>query len=557
MAIVSRIATLTFSGATGSRTWQATAATQDTAAGSSVVITTTETAAGASPPVVGDVLTLSVYNTSGTLIRAFTLTPGAASQTSTFFFTDTGATGGASRCGTVMIDIRAIENTGSPTDDYDYETDGTPSTAPTTFTATVVDRGYIRGTTTSTTTLSNASLGGAKPSPFAFPDSIFVRTILGASSYVSRTVTHAVGAVRSGVSNSATQTFDTTFSGTSASTGRVNNGFLAAATVLSSSVTPQNDATTGQPFTVLTPTNDSATFDPRTTRSPLFQLDDNTFGTPPTIKHMATQRRTNAQQGFLGSRTTNARGEGQNGITYSVTLTPRKPGTAVTQTGLVTVTQGGETGWAPSLLAWSSSLPGGIWDKDRPITAPADITGATYAVQAAGTSTEYTLVSKNPDYDARVNVNHTSALAGRHFNAGMVITAVGYMVDTSTQKRVAAALMESVKFTLVRANPSDVSGLSNTFQFFNGTTWVDWTSGTAQTTFTATASPADAQTFEYQFTDTTAFGQRDFRTNVQIVSEGSTYTGTLVTTNLDTKNQHDAEAADEVTLLDSGRASLK
>src|SRR5688572_12089148 len=100
MAFVSRTSTLRFDNGLGAfRQWQAVAATQDTAEGSSVVITTTITTGGV-PPTAHTALNVRVKNSSGTVIKDFSLGVGAGPFTSTFFFTDTGDTGGSNRHGT-------------------------------------------------------------------------------------------------------------------------------------------------------------------------------------------------------------------------------------------------------------------------------------------------------------------------------------------------------------------------------------------------------------------------------------------------------------------------
>ena len=190
MAVVSRICTLVFTSGTGTRTWVATAATQDTAAGSSVVITTTQSSSGISPPVAPTALTLNLYDDDHNLIRAFTLTAASASQTSTFYFTNDGTSGGSARAGTVEIALRVQQTGGLGSTQYDYETDGSPSTLPSGFTAGTVDRGWIRGTTTATISVSNVSAGGAAPATWAYGDGVYHRIVLGAPLFVSRTLTH-------------------------------------------------------------------------------------------------------------------------------------------------------------------------------------------------------------------------------------------------------------------------------------------------------------------------------------------------------------------------------
>lgn len=546
MAVVERVASIVYSQALGSRTFQATAATRDTAAGSSVVVTVTQSSTGTAPAT-PDTFTLSYVDDGGNTIRSVTLNNTAASQTDTFFFTSTGASGGAARAGTVEIRLRVTKTTGGPTATYDTETDGAPNTPPSTYTTSQLDQGWIRSTTTATQSLSNVAAGGAKNSPASYTtptgsdggDSLFVRTTFAAASYVSRALTATVSGPTGGPLSAASAagtgpTWDVTF------TRVVDNRFPAAVTTATTGVTIPNATLTGQPFTVLTSTTtDSMSVDPRITRRPLFQLDDNTFGTPPSSKHNSTQRRQTSQQGFLASRTTNARGEGVNGLTYNVSLTPRKPGTAVSQTGLVTTTQGGETGWAPSFLPWSSSLPGGIWDKAATYTAPSDITGASYVLQAAGTSLEYFLTARNDDLAVLVNVQHEPGMGGRHFVAGMPLIATAYLVDRRTRARLLASAITSWTLGVVRvASTANPDGTGASFEYLDASgTWVTW-AGTARHAFTMTTSANDPYLVERRFT-TTGWGVRDIRFIAVAEYDGVLYSNDLVVVNVDSHNQHD------------------
>lgn len=545
MAVVSRIAKITFDNGLGStRTWTATAATQDTAAGSSVVITVTNATTGGAPPAVTDTLTLTYADDNSGVIKSVTLNNTSASQTDTFFFTNNGLTGGSARCGTVEIKLRATKTTGGGLQTYDVETDGAPNTPPTGFSS-ATDRGWIRGTTTATVSTSNVSAGGAKPNPYAYTtaggDTIFHRVVFGSAIFISRTLTATVGAIVSQTSASGTQTFDTTM------TNVVDNRFPASSSSQVADFTVGNATLTGLPFTVITTnTTDTLTIDPRLTRTPLFQLDDNTFGTPPSSKNRA-QMRTTAQQGFLGSRTTNARSEGVNGITYNIALTPRKPGTPVTQTGLTTTTQGGETGWSSQLTAWSSSLPGGIWDKSFTVTAPSDITGASYTVNAAGTSTEYQLLARDPNIEVRVNANHEQGFSGRHFSAGMAIVPTAYLIDVSTQKRIASSLITSAKVAAVRGFGSAADGTGSGFQYLDATnTWVTWNPADAQYLHTMTVSAGDSTVFEKRFVSDNTWGLRDVRFGIQLLYEGIVYSDSYIVVNVDTKNRHDGHDFDAV-----------
>ena len=537
MTGVSRVCTLVFSGATGSRTWQATAASQDTAAGGSVVVTVTQTAGGISPAA-PDTFTLNYYNDNGGLEQTVALTAGSASQTHTFTF---------SKAGTVEIALRVTKTTGGPTNTYDYETDGSPSTALAAFPATQVDRGWIRGTTTGTLSTSNVAFGGAVPALFAWPDTLYQRLALGHALYVSRTVTLDLGGVRSGASSAGTQTFDR-------NQQQVDNSFLAAATALTQSVTVGNATLTGLPFTVLTATTAPAvTVDPRLYRQSLFQLDDNTWGTPPASKHVSSRRRLVTQQAFLADRTLNARSEGVNGITYNFALTPDKPGSPITATGLTTTTQGGLAGYSSQFTPWQSSLPSGIWRKSIEITGPAnkvsvfDTNGARYTLGVDATETGiYTLIAPDPNIFARMNVQHEPGLGGRHFSAGMALIATSYLINVSTGVRIPSSAVTFARVSVVRATAAaQPDGTGTAWEYLDATlAWNLWTDLEAQSTFALSASSADTATFERRFVTDSTWGTRDIRFNIAMEYEGVLYATDYIVVNVDGLNRHDGYVFD-------------
>lgn len=555
MAVISRVATILYNNNIGStRTFQAIAATQDNAAGSSVVVTITQVAAGAVPPGTPDTFTLDYVNDSGSVIKSVALNITSASQTDSFFFTDTGLTGGSNRAGTVEIRLRVTKTTGGPAATYDTRSDGAPNTPPSTFTSTQLDRGWIRGTTTAVQVVSNLSLGGSKSAPAKYNESLFVRTTLGAATYVSRVLTATVSGATAGLisSNSASGTgpvFDSTFANI------IHNQFPAAVTNSVTGVTVPNATLTGLPATVLTVTTDNINVDPRFTATHLLQINQSAFAVPPMSFNTASGQRQQSDLAYLSTNIRDSRGTlvgnvitgGVNGITANSVLASVIDSTInTTQTAGVTATQGGEAGWLP-LFTWSNGLPGGIWNKTVTITSPANATGAGYLQNS---SIAYTLIAKNPNYDARSNVNHVAALAGRHYVAGMDITVVGYVLDFATQKRVAGGLITSAICAFVRPSPTDTAGTSNTFQFLNSAgVWTTWVPGMAQETFTLTASTIDADTFERRFTTDATWGLRDFRASIQFVIGGVTYASSIVVINVDGKNQHDVQDFDPTGLF--------
>lgn len=470
----------------------ATAAAQDTAAGSSVVITTVRTVAGV-PPANPDTLTLSLYNDAGALIDSRALDTTAASQTNTFFFTATGASGGANRAGTVEIAIRA---TRTSVGTYDIETDATPNTAPATFDS-HLDRGWIRGTTTATTVLSNVALGGAKSIPAQYDESLFARTTLGAALYVARALTVAISLstpALSGATNSATSgNFDASFANVA------DNRFPAASTVANTSLTVPNATLTAQPATVLTATNDSITVDPRLTASHHFQVDDNTFAT---AKNDTSKAMLATQSGFLATRLVTARtAAGVNALTLSQTLTPVGPGTAVGPTSSATATRDTQAGWS-DLLAWTSSKPGGAWNKTISVTAPADIVGATYVV--AGTDA-LTLLAPDPRLRVVVGAGPYGAAADSdHWTPGIALL-VGLAVVNSETRMVLTP----------DATPTPGILVGRFNQTFGRAEYLDsdltWkaTSGATIHRWPLAASAGDAQTWVAVFANTTGFSTAD------------------------------------------------
>lgn len=490
MAVVSRIATLKFSATVGGdtagfRQWVATAATQDTAAGSSVAVTLVHSAGGAAPPEVPDsVAQLKYINDSGTIIRTVNIPFSTGTTNDTFFFTDTGLTGGSARCGTVEILID-VTRTAVGTS-YDYETDGTPATAPTGFTAVTVDRGWIRGTTTLVEDISNTSLGGAPNPPAAYitggGDSLFVRTTSGAASYVAQALTVALthGSV-SGATNSTTSaTRDVTFSGV------VDNRFPVASTVVGLSVTVPNATLTGQPaWTYTSTTDDTIVVDPRffsniPSTDPaggvLFhrQATGAFFLDPPTSGDDPTGQRVFPDVGYLSVRYTNARGEGVNGLTVTLkvwdadNVTGTESSPTHSSTGKVTrltpdpppTPTSPQGGWLPlaatgtdenTLPVTWSTVAAGTWRVKSVVTAPSDATGLeAYTLVSGGDSWNRNIffITTNPNLGPVISI-HPENIShhGTHLTPDDELIPVVYLFDLSTHSLV----------SLVDANGDNVS----------------------------------------------------------------------------------------------------
>lgn len=534
MAFVSRISTLTFNGATGNRSWVATAAVQDTAAGSSVIVTTTQTFSGATPPGQAETLTLRVKNEAGTVIRTFALTVSSASQTSEFFFTNDGTNTGTARAGTLIIDIQATRTT---VVSYDYETDGSPSTAPTGFTATVVDRGWIRGSTTSTLVLSNASLGGAKNTPAEYDESLFARVTLAATLYEAKALTVALSNTSpalSSTTNSATSgNFDVTF------TAVVDERYPAASSNTATTTTSPNSANTGTAYVPLTPTEDSMTADPRLTLSHYFHKDQTSFDTSFNVlsKQMLSSEVGQAATRFVGSR-----GTGINGLSVTQTVDPTNPGTTVTANS-TTATLDSEAGWTGLVDVCPTGKPGGPWVKTCDVTAPTDIDLDSYLI----TNTD-TLTVLAPDSRITPIVYlgpSATGTEGRHAEPGENMKLVVTMYTSATHKRLAADA-GSVTACLIRWNVA----LSR-FEYLDsdGTTWINWTTSLACNDFSL-ADAGDGVTFTVDFNSTSGWTAAD----IVAILLTSSFTGTPYTTYVSrefvsSSNRHDGYAFDPTKLF--------
>ena len=527
MAVVSRIATLKFNntilGDTGGyRQWQASAATQDTAAGSSVVVTVTNTSGGTAPPAVTDTLTLEYRDDTSGVIKTVTLNNTSASQTDTFYFSTNGLSGGAARCGTVELVLHAVKTSGGPTNTYDTETDGSPNTPPSLNTTIQLDRGWVRGTTTLVEAVSNISLGGGKTSPAQYDESLFFRATTGAASYVSRafTVDSSSGSL-SGATNSTTATtHDVTFSNV------CDNRFPAASTTVNWTVTVPNSALTGAPsFTFTSTTDDSIAVDPRLTCAHLLQLNNDAFATPPLSLNVATGQRIFPDVGYLSTNIRAARGTlvtttitgGVNGLTATITMDPQSPGSTVTYVGRVTATEGGQAGWTQSanLLAEWSQFPSGNWDKSVAITAPSDIIGAGYLLNS---TTTYSFVAVDPNLQPVFypsNLTHP----GGHTAPGDVVKIIATITNEVSGLRVAP---DSAYVWATQA-PGGVlkqlvSDTDNTPAAF-----ADWDAATPRTTFALTADPADPTKMQRTFSFTAGWSSVPIVWRALLVYQGAPY----------------------------------
>lgn len=523
MAVVSRTATIQIRNIAlgGTRTWQATAAVQDTAAGGSVVVTVTDTTAGTGAPGNEASFTLRYVDDAGTIIRTVTLDTAAASQTNTFFFTTDGTSGGSARMDTIEIKLQVTSGV-----NYDVETDGSPSSVAAGFEVSQLDRGWIRGTTTLVEGISNIALGGAQTEPADYDESLFARLTLGHTGYIARALTVALSAGSvSGSTNSTTSTTrDVTFSNV------CDERFPAAVTDVGMTVTVPNATLTGMAAFAFSSTTDaSIDVDPRLTCTHHFQTDDDVFGLS---KDDNTNQMLSTQQGYLWTIIKNARSDGVNSLTVSQTLDPVSAGTTISGSGS-TSTQDGQVG-VSARLDWTASKPGGTWNKTVDITAPTDIDADTHLLNSTDV---YTLLAVDPRIRVVVYLGQSgSSNSGRHLEPGDSLKATVTAFSTETRKRLTPDA-GSVKLTLIRWNED-----LDRFEFVeaDGATWSNW-AGTATAAVSMTMADAgDGVTFITSLTTTSGWGLKDIvAVNAVLKVNGTPYTEYTPREMVGSKNRHD------------------
>lgn len=510
------------------REWVATATvgSGDYAAGATVTVTVAMTSGGPAPPGVDETFQLIVKNSAGTTVRTINLTANTASQSTSFVLTANGSAGGGDRCGVFEMVLRADRDSVVA---YDVSSDNSTNSPPAGF-VTEHSRGWVRGTTSNTMSLSNVSAGGAKTQPASFNESIFVRSVLGHQSIGNYTLTLGVtdslgGPAQTGTSSSTNSaTRDVTLSGI------VDDRFTAASRTFTSSVSIPNDTLTGAAWTVLTTTQDTITADPRITITHHLQVNNNTYSAG-----LNQDSRLTSDLGFATWKATNARGEPISGLvaTHSLGDTDN----LVADTYSVSETTGA-SGLPPSMQTWDAALPGGSWTHVVSVTT-ADATGL-----ASPENEAWTLLAINPDLEPLVYLGFNAAgNDDRHIKAGDNLRVAFTVKNRGTRKRVAPDA-GSVSVSLLRY----VTGTG--WQYLSsGNVWTAWGSGVVADEFAMT-DDGDGLGFTKDYTSTSGWGTSDIvAVNVVCKIGGTPYGWYTQRELVGGANGHDGYVADPAPFL--------
>jgi hypothetical protein len=519
--------------AASARTIEATLSAETVAAGSAITVTVTHTVGAAPSHLVPNIVSLILERDdgagTGTDIRtidliAAGLTEGGSVMV-TIDLTDTGAAGGAARCGVLELNLRVAKTDGGVGQNYDYESNGDTTSNSATGHAHTRTRGWCRGSTTATVTTSNVSFGGAEPDPYAYDDDIFHRITLGATPYFSRSLNHLVAAGSLNTSSaSGTTVFQNQF------VDVLDDRFAAAAaTVPASASVTQADTRTGLSggapvWTVLTTvTDDSINVDPRLTVDIQLQSNNRTFGTPPTAFD-AGQQRLSSDLGFLTARITNARDEGVNGLTGTMKMWDEgeltgSEGTPVNSASFTTSTQGGEVGWAAASgllpLSWDEVLPGGNWVCLVDVTT-ADIDGATYIVDD---DEVFSLLSIDPRIRVLTAGGPQTPAEGALFQPGMVLVVGLTAIDIDANELVTPDEAPNVIIARLNQATGQAQYLSST------NVWTNWSGAADEHALAETVGGSNVwvTTFSAAVTGDGTWGSRDIFLVGQAVIDGSPY----------------------------------
>jgi hypothetical protein len=549
MVLLQAQARVTLSSITGDRrTWEVFRnfpdfGDGDANAGGSMTFTMNQDTDGLAPPdAANQEIVVGFYIDNGsTLVREFRINPTITSSTLTFHGTHNGLSSGTARCGTLRIRITVEKTNGGPTATYSADSDG-GSVPPTGGAVETEDRGWVRFNTGITTTISNDSYSGPKTEPAVFSESLYHRVVSDVAPYQSYTMGHQLnsgtGTKRFSTSSSSSGTWSRLWSGTSTAVGRVNEGFDPSEETCEASGAPQTSSLTGNDWMVPTSeTNDFIDVDPRLTCEHLFQLDDNSYGTPPLSKLDTSGERPSTSIAYLGTHIRDARGSkvgdvlsgGVSGITVDIELVAALNGDTISRSA-TTTTEGGEVGWTSGFMAWTSPLPGGAWDKSVVITSPFDINAAGYLLN--NTAQYQLLASRSPFVELIVGGGMPGA-NGDHFSPGKSLIVGGALYQTKVLNVVAPDPSPAPSLVFVRLNQS--TGRSQ-YLDSNGV-WQD-ANGATLDTFSMTVSPTDANVFTRTVTNTDDWGEDDVFAVVTMFYQAVSYSRPLQIINVSGESIH-------------------
>lgn len=567
MASVARIAKIRFDNGLGSfREWVATAAVSGVGSdfynpGETVNVTITQTSGGAAPPGVADTLELRIrandwsgpaYRT----IRTITLTPGSASQSTSFAVTLNGVAGDTPGWGYLMMDLY-VRRTTVPTYEYDSWGGGV-QTPPTGFTGpdTRSDRGQI-STRVDVVNIANKTSHAdpAYTGTYAALDTIFHRAIV----YIPGTSTvafplndvevrMAIGTF-SPLSNFDAQTVTpaSTSSAYVERTYSVTDAYPAAATPYDVYVTTLQVPGVSSPTIIVSQTVQSFTVDPRVTAQQHLQIDDNSFGT---AKNEPLKSMLSTQSGFIWVILKNARDEGLNGLTVSQTLTPVAPGTAINNS-TTTTTQDSQAG-VSGRLDWTASKPGGTWNKATDVTAPSTVDANTHLV---GGTDALTLLAPDPRIRVLVGAGPYGTSADEdHWHPGDPLL-VGLAVQNNVTR----------KLVTVDASPAPTMQVGRFNQTLGRAEYLDsdltWKAAGEDATSYAwplAQSLGDAQTWILVFADTSGFSHAGLFFIALAYVGGTPYSGPAFLDPVSKlANTHPSFAVDSIGLALTGKLSMR
>lgn len=368
-------------------------------AGDSVTLTFLDLTTDA-PPNAFDSLTLAVYYETafGTLVRTLSSgAPPASGTTYTFYATSDGLVGGTPRAGTLRLYIRYLfdEGVGGI---VEADSDGTTfQDSAATVNPAALNIGVLRSNKKVTDITVNAYPAGAT---FANPDTVMI-TVAGTQRFADRNnemvrvdlldgaaqqaagLSQEVGAGTTAQNFTCNETFDAASKSYGARLVVVNNALLVPTSGAikwtkliddgaNVTVNGAGDEAERQSFFTADPRlsgkggDGSAGFH--------FQVNRASFDTSfhePSMQGLAPD---SMQAAII---IVNARGEGQNGLSVTLTADPANPGSTVTL-NTTTSTQDGQAGVTELIDVCPSGKPGGSWALAADITAPSTIDDPAY-----------------------------------------------------------------------------------------------------------------------------------------------------------------------------------